>query len=177
MCRERAGPLTKPMNSTLPPLIVAVDDEADDLFFVRHLIDKTRVPHRFQSFSNGEAAIVAFTALIDQNDAFALPLVCFLDIKMPATNGFDLLRWIRGQKALDAMPVIMFSSSDDPSDIDRAREFSAQGYLKKYPSVAAMHTILDEAREFALLPPPKKIFLQWSYRFIDSGAGAAVPAK
>lgn len=159
----------------LQPLIVAVDDEADDIFFVRTLIDKTKVPQRFQSFSNGDAAIIALSALIEQNNSFSLPLVCFLDIKMPGTNGFDLLRWIRSQRALDAMPTIMFSSSDDPRDIDLAKELGAQGYLKKYPSVADMRTTLNEAKDFALLPSPKKIFLQWSYRFIESSD--AVTAK
>lgn len=166
------------MDSTLQPdpLIVAVDDEADDIFFVRHLLGKAGLPHRFQSFTNGDAAIIALTALTEQTAGFELPLVCFLDIKMPGTNGFDLLRWIRAQKALDAMPTIMFSSSDDPRDIDLARELGAQGFLKKYPTKEAMRTTLDETREFAALPGPKKTFLHWSYRFIDSGAGVMAGA-
>jgi CheY-like chemotaxis protein len=161
------------MTSTLQPLIVAVDDEADDIFFLRHILQKTGRSHRFQPFGNGEAAVVGLTSLIEQETAFGLPLVCFLDIKMAAMNGFDVLRWIRGQKALDALPVIMFSSSDDPRDVDGARELGAQGYLKKYPSVSAMQTVLDEAREFALLPAPRKTFLQWNYRFVDSSDAVA----
>jgi CheY-like chemotaxis protein len=163
------------MSSTPQPLIVAVDDEADDLFFLRHIISKTAIAHRFQPFANGDAAVIGLTTLINEENSFALPLVCFLDIKMAAMNGFDLLKWIRGQRALDSVPVIMFSSSDDPRDVDRARELGAQGYLKKYPSVAAMMTVLEEAREFALLESPKKTFLQWSYRFVD--ASDAVVAK
>ena len=161
------------MTSTLQPLIVAVDDEADDIFFLRHILQKTALTHRFQPFGNGEAAVMGLTSLIEQENAFGLPLVCFLDIKMAAMTGFDVLRWIRGQKALDAVPVIMFSSSDDPRDVDGARELGAQGYLKKYPSVPAMQTVLDEAREFALLPSPKKTFLQWSYRFVESSDAVA----
>jgi CheY-like chemotaxis protein len=163
------------MNSTPQPLIIAVDDEADDIFFLRHILQKTALEHRFQPFGNGEAAVIGLTSLAEQESEFGLPLVCFLDIKMAAMTGFDLLRWIRSQKMLDAVPVIMFSSSDDPRDVDGARELGAQGYLKKYPSVAAMQTVLEEAREFALLPPPKKSFLQWSYRFVESSD--AVPAK
>ena len=155
------------------PLIVAVDDEPDDLFFLRHIIGKTGVVHRFQPFANGEAAVVGLTTLIGQQDAFALPLVCFLDIKMAAMNGFDVLKWIRTQRALDAVPVLMFSSSDHPHDVDQARELGAQGYLKKYPSVDAMRTVLEEAKEFALLESPKKTFLQWSYRFVDSSDAVA----
>jgi CheY-like chemotaxis protein len=155
------------------PLIIAVDDEPDDIFFLRHILKKTTFDHQFQPFGNGEAAVVALSSLVEQDSGFDLPLVCFLDIKMAAMTGFDLLRWIRSQKSLDCVPVIMFSSSDDPGDVDGARELGAQGYLKKYPSVAAMQTVLEEAREFALLPPPKKTFLQWSYRFVDSSDAVA----
>ena len=163
------------MSSTPQPLIIAVDDEADDVFFLRHILQKTSLEHRFQPFGNGEAAVIGLTAVTQQEDASMLPLVCFLDIKMAGMTGFDVLRWVRSQRTLDAMPVIMFSSSDDPRDVDGARELGAQGYLKKYPTVAAMQTVLDEGREFARLPPPKKTFVQWSYRFIESSD--AVTAK
>lgn len=160
------------MVEPLLPLIVAVDDEPDDTFFLRRVLEKTGVPHRFQPFSNGEAAMVALST-VGEPSATPLPLVCFLDIKMFAMSGFEVLKWIRSQRSLDALPVIMYSSSDHPEDVQRARDLDAQGYLKKYPSVDAMRAVLDEAREFAATAPPKKTFLQWHYRFIDSGAVVA----
>jgi CheY-like chemotaxis protein len=163
------------MNPALP-LVIGVDDEPDDIFFLRRAIEKTEIPHRFQPFSNAEAAIVALSAVAAGERNAEPPVVCFLDIKMVAMTGLDLLQWIRKQRALDTVPVIMFSSSDHPTDVDMAREYGAQGYLKKYPSVAAMRTVLEQAIEFASVLPPKKTFLQWSYRFVDSGA-MAVTAK
>lgn len=163
------------MSSTLQPLIIAVDDEADDIFFLRRVLHKVGVAHRFQPFSNGEAAIVALSALANDESTENFPLVCFLDIKMVGLTGFDVLKWIRSQGHLDSLPVIMYSSSDHPQDVDTARELGAQGYVKKYPSTSAMQTLLEEAREFAASVPPKKTFLQWSYRFVDSSD--AVPAK
>lgn len=154
--------------SLTAPLILAVDDEADDIFFLRQAIRKADFTHRFQPFSNAEAAKVALAQLASGDTAGDFPLVCFLDIKMGGMTGFDLLKWIRSEKGLDALPVIMYSSSDHPEDVDRARDLGAQGYIKKYPSAAAMQTVLEEAREFAETVPPKKTFLQWSYRFIDS---------
>ena len=162
------------MSERIPPLIIAVDDEPDDVFFLRRTIGKTGFAHQFQPFSNGEAAMVALSH-IAAGDTRAFPLICFLDIKMGAMTGFDLLRWIRSQKALDGLPVLMYSSSDHPSDVQLARELGAQGYLKKYPSVDDMCHVLDEAMEFALSAEPKKTFVQWSYRFID--ASDAVAAK
>jgi CheY-like chemotaxis protein len=152
------------------PLIVAVDDEPDDIFFLRRTLTRTGVEHRFQPFSNGEAAMAALTSIAAGDSSTEPPIICFLDIKMVGLSGFDLLRWIRAQRGLDTLPVIMFSSSDYPADVDLARELGAQGYLKKYPSVSAMQTVLQQAIEFAATTPPKKTFLQWTYRFVDSPA-------
>lgn len=170
-----AAPITGAMNPALP-LVIGVDDESDDIFFLRRVIEKTEIAHRFQAFSNAEAAMVALSAVAAGEPNADVPIVCFLDIKMVGMSGFDLLQWIRKQRRLDAFPVIMFSSSDHPADVDMAREYGAQGYLKKYPSVTAMQTVLEQAIEFARALPPKKTFLQWSYRFVDSGA-IAVTAK
>ncbi len=163
------------MNPALP-LVIGVDDEPDDVFFLRRLIEKTEISHRFQPFSNGEAAMVALAAVAAGEPHAEAPTVCFLDIKMVGMSGFDLLQWIRVQRALETVPVIMFSSSDHPADVDMARDYGAQGYVRKYPSVAAMTTVLQQAIEFAQVVPPKKTFVQWSYRFVDSGA-IAVTAK
>lgn len=167
--------MNKLMTSPAQPLIIAVDDEADDVFLLRHILQKTGTPHQFQPFSNGEAAIVALGAYANGENRDDFPLVCFLDIKMVGLTGFDVLKWIRSQRGLDTLPVIMYSSSDDPRDVDAARELGAQAYVKKYPSISAMRTLLDEAREFAMSAPPKKTFLQWNYRFVD--ASDAIPAK
>ncbi|PTX94267.1 response regulator [Opitutus sp. ER46] len=156
------------------PLIVAVDDEPDDVFFLRRTLDKTGIPHRFQPYSNGEAAQAALATVAAAATPADAPIIVFLDIKMVGMSGFDVLRWIRAHRALDDLPVMMYSSSDHPSDVSLARELGAQGYLKKYPSVDAMTTVLQEALAFAQTPPPRSTFVQWSYRFIDS---VPVPAK
>ncbi len=152
------------------PLIIGVDDEPDDIFFLRRALQKTGVPHRFQPFSNGHAAMAALTAVARKDPGAEAPLVCFLDIKMVGLSGFDILRWIRSQHELDLLPVLMFSSSDHPADVQMARDLGAQGYLKKHPSISAMQTVLEEEIRFAQAEASQKTFLQWTYRFVDSAA-------
>lgn len=164
------------MSSTLHPLIVAVDDDMEDLVLLRDTLQKTGRAHSFQPFANGEAAVTALASLLAQAETPNLPLVCFLDIKMTAMSGFEVLRWIRSQKSLESIPVLMLSSSDDPRDLDTARELGAQGFLKKHPSIEAMITVIEEATLFATGGSgAKPVFLHWSYRFVETLD--AVPVK
>ena len=77
------------------------------------------------------------------------PLVCFLDVKMPDMSGFDVLRWIRCQHALDEIPVIMISSSLQTRDLAEAQHFGAQGYVAKFPPPEQFRAMIDEAEAIA----------------------------
>jgi CheY-like chemotaxis protein len=166
---------TPPAPPPSPSLIVAVDDEIDDIFFLKNIIKRTGISHRFQHFANGDAAVSGLGGLLVTPRAAVFPLVCLLDIKMTGMSGLDVLQWIRAQKPLDALPVIMFSGSDDPRDLQRAKDLGAQCYVKKFPSPDVMRQLLQEAESFAAVAEPRQVFLQWHYRFID-GSGLKIPS-
>ena len=54
-----------------------------------------------------------------------------LDLKMPLVDGFDLLEWLGSVPDFKELPVIMLSSSEDPSNIEKARALGARDYLVK----------------------------------------------
>jgi DNA-binding NarL/FixJ family response regulator len=57
------------------------------------------------------------------------PDVTVIDINLPDTSGFELMRRIR--KDDPAARVIVFSMNDDPAFVVRAVEMGAQGYVSK----------------------------------------------
>ena len=54
-----------------------------------------------------------------------------LDLKMPKVTGLEVLRWLRSQPTLVHLPVIVFSSSSSPLDINAAHALRIQAYLVK----------------------------------------------
>jgi two-component system chemotaxis family response regulator WspR len=67
-------------------------------------------------------------------DALKLrPTVILQDLVMPGVDGFTLLERYRRTEALDAVPVIILSSQEDPQDKSRAFENGASDYLVKIP--------------------------------------------
>ena len=50
---------------------------------------------------------------------------------MPATNGFEVLQWLRSQPDLKRLLVVVLTSSNLQADVDRAYELGANSYLVK----------------------------------------------
>lgn len=139
-------------------IIVAVDDDGDDADLLRLLLRKAGLPNPLEIYREGEEIIHALSALLHESVNAMRPLLCFLDVKMPAMNGHDILRWIRGKPELDRLPVIMLSSSEHPRDVTQAAQGGAQCYLAKYPQPAVLKQVVAEASRFVQGAPAAECF-------------------
>jgi CheY-like chemotaxis protein len=61
----------------------------------------------------------------------SLPDMIFLDLNMPVKNGLECLREIRSDKKLDWLPIIIYTTSDNPRDIDACYDLKANLYVVK----------------------------------------------
>lgn len=102
--------------------------------------------------------IAALRQVVEPTANVPMPLLCFLDVKMPAMTGHDVLRWIRSHRQLDPMPVVMLSSSEHPTDVELAAENGAQCYLAKYPQPAVIQQVIAAAERFANGIPAAECF-------------------
>jgi two-component system response regulator len=145
-------------NPATNPIVLAVDDDADDVDLLRLLLRKAGVPNPVEIYNEGEDIIKALSKFAQSSLKAIKPLLCFLDVKMPGMTGHEVLRWIRAQPALDCVPVVMLSSSEHPEDIKQAAQNGAQCYLTKYPQPAVLREIIDEAERFAQGVPASECF-------------------
>lgn len=133
--------VTSPQRS----VILAVDDEEDDIDLMRILFRKAGVEYPIEVYRRGEDLMAALSTLLKQSADALLPLLCFLDIKMPQISGLEVLRWIRQQSELNPLAIVMLSSSEHPDDIRAAADGGAQCYLAKYPQPAVLKRVIEEA--------------------------------
>lgn len=60
--------------------------------------------------------------------------IALLDLNMPRMNGSEFLEWLRSEESPDKfrrMPVIVLTTSDDPSDVNDVYSKWASGYIVK----------------------------------------------
>jgi CheY-like chemotaxis protein len=122
--------------------LLHVDDDEDDRFFVVRAARATALPIIVRNAANGHDALSMLQA------SGAWPDLLLLDIRMPRMSGFEFLEALKGIGGIE-FPIVMYSSSDEERDIERAREMGAHAYCVK-PSG------LDQLVEFI-----KRLYHTW----------------
>lgn len=71
------------------------------------------------------------------------PEVIFLDINMPIMNGWECLRALKSHQAYKHIPVVMYSTSAEVEDVNKARKLGALCFLKKPTSFNGLKESLE----------------------------------
>jgi CheY-like chemotaxis protein len=130
-------------------IILIVEDREDDILLIRRSLQRSGVINPIQVVRNGEEAIsyLIGEAKFASREEYPLPALMLLDLKMPRTDGFQVLSWIRQQPALKALRVIVLTSSEDIRDVNRAYELGANSFLVKpmeFENFVGMSKFLNE---------------------------------
>ena len=132
-----------------PTAILLVEDNEDDTFFMQQALKDAAIENPLQHVEDGQAAMdyLAGQGRYSDRAAYPMPMVVFLDLKLPLKNGFEVLTWIRAQPHLEKLVVIVLTSSDEVVDLKRAYHLGANSYVVKPPTG---EQLLDLARAFKL---------------------------
>ncbi len=109
----------------MPKKILCVDDDPITLMLCRKVITKANFSDEVQSAKDGLEALQVFDNLIEGNNTDTYPEIVFLDLNMPIMDGWEFLEeFTKRTKTFPKTKVIVLSSTVDPKDISKSKNYS-----------------------------------------------------
>jgi CheY-like chemotaxis protein len=114
-------------------LILLVEDDPNDIILIKRAFEKARITNPLQVVENGEEAISYLAGKGHYGDRvkYPIPMLILLDLKLPRKSGHEVLEWLRQQPILKRLTVVVLTSSQQSSDINKAYDLGANSYLVK----------------------------------------------
>ena len=127
--------------------VIFADDDADDLELITALFKQYNRDVNVLEFKDGKEVLKFL-------DDFAfkanLPLLIVLDINMPRVNGLEALVTIRNHSRYRHIPVVIYTTSSNPSDREFCDRFGAS-WVSKSSTVEGVRQTAKVLAEFCNL--------------------------
>ena len=132
--------------------ILYVEDEENDIIFMRHAWEQAGLAGSLQVATDGEQALKYFSGegQYANREAHPLPCLVLLDLKLPRLSGLEVLKWIREHPALYTLRVLILSSSNQLLDIHKAYARGANAFLVKPSNVHDLVAMAASVKDFWL---------------------------
>ncbi len=106
--------------------VLLIEDDAVDAMTVRRAFRDLNLTNPLAHATNGEEGLAYL-----RNPSNPKPCVILLDLNMPRMNGVEFIEIVKTDPVLKLIPIIVFTTSNDRSDIAESYRRSVAGYIVK----------------------------------------------
>jgi FOG: CheY-like receiver len=116
-----------------PMTILLVEDNPDHAELVKRNLEDFQVANHIYHVEDGEAALdyVYRRGTYSDHKKFPRPDLILLDLRLPRIDGLEVLKQIKRDLTLQAIPVVVLTTSDAEKDLAQAYEYHANSYVTK----------------------------------------------
>ncbi len=140
-----------------PPLLI-VEDSNEDFTTVQRLLQRSPLVIPIYRCINGDQALAFLfrTGQYANSELAPRPGMILLDLNLPGTDGRQVLYRIKRDDQLKSIPVVIFTTSNNPKDVTDCYQYGANSYITKAINFAKLkqdiQTIVSYWLEVTTLP-------------------------
>ncbi len=112
-------------------VLLAEDDLGHAGLIIRNL-KRAGITNKIVHFKDGQEVL---DFLFDHDHPHERPIgkayLLLLDIRMPKIDGVEVLRRIKNDQDLKAIPVLMLTTTDDPKEVKLCHKLGCSNYITK----------------------------------------------
>ena len=123
--------------------LLLVEDDPDDVVLIRRAITSGGYDALNIIVKRDGVELLAHLESHPQQP----PQLLLLDLNLPRMNGREVLKALHTQKLLCGVPIVVFTTSEDPEDRRSCMELGATAYITKPESFRSMVQILSQMLE------------------------------
>ena len=135
------------VNTSPLPLILYVDDDADDIYFFSESLAKSTTKVNFTSAGNGEEALYYLHEISRLEE---LPSLIILDLNMPRQDGRKTLRYLKESPVFTDIPVVILSTSESKMDRETCEQLGAVSYIQKPTYFEGYAQVIEDCLGYVL---------------------------
>jgi CheY-like chemotaxis protein len=121
--------------------VLYVEDSAGDVLLTKQILSEFLQPVKLSVARDGTRALAMLS------DERFHPDMIILDLSLPVLSGYDVLE----RNPRKDIPVVIFSASQNPSDVERTLSLGAKEYVSKpMDMVGYRNAVLGMVRNWAM---------------------------
>jgi CheY-like chemotaxis protein len=110
--------------------VLLVDDDVADIALITEAFTAHHAPVRLHTAGDGIEALAFLRRENGHGDA-PRPDLILLDLNMPRMDGREALAAVKSDPELGTIPVVVFTTSDQPDDVTASYTAHANAYVTK----------------------------------------------
>jgi chemotaxis family two-component system response regulator Rcp1 len=131
-----------------PRRLLVVEDNPTDALLLRRALTEHGVDYEMVVVGDGEEAIEYL-----EKCKGAKPELIIVDLNLPKEDGIEVLKVYRGSPSFIETQMVILTSSDSPSERQRAEIIGVDAYLRKPIELDAFLALGGTLKKLLELPP------------------------